>query len=1310
VDYGGDEWGDDDEYDPPPPPMPRTVTGLRQPGQAAQSDNPRSPLDAKKGYGELPAIPVESQDRSTTNTVRERANSFDKDDERRAFSGASTSQQPTPDTTAPGPATRFSQIVPGGGSAMTQSSVPPVLQLSTRTPSITGLRKPINSGTSAAQSPQVARGRGTPVEEPMSGTSSHYSQESGFTTNLQNRRDFSPSAVPSPLQPRTAATPQSATDSTSTKFPPRKGSIGQVSQPELSEASAESRAATTPKLWPETTRSQSPGTAQRSPPTSTKALPFIRPADIYKKLEEQREKDRQSLDSSRPSMDSIAKDSDRSASPAPRIYYQAEPSSDNPGTTNTKGGATQYETTDSSRRLFPVLEPVTERKSEYGFDTYNTTNKSYLAATGSEDEAENPSDAKPQYGRLDVEEIRRFSTSPKLPDLNRMSGFGMDFFSQSKPESEAPHQQASGPVAEAKPKSYTPDSTLRSQQSQGLASVVHQAFDTPDDTLATDLYDGVKRAESESTGTTEITPIMSHISSSTLLRGKDHDTQVRESSNPIATEESDEVDSRKASAQTSGTLASTDQVFLPGHRRDISTPSPGNSPAITPNVTKSEAYSTGESTPISDPNAINAEDLGLVTPRPLAGRDRSFRPDLPGGWVSNDSTKSNADNSIKAGRVQRAESQAPDSKNQSTKLEKEQDDEDDEDDEDPSSAIVRTQVPLSSAKTSDLPTFDPALAPIGNPYAALELDPRLDSYSPPDSVVPSTRAAAVATTPASTILPTPPPKDTPNPQFENDTEYFAPTVPLQMKPYDGGSNMQELKIPTQPHLVPSFSTQTSPQDEESDKLRKEIVKSLSPQGSEFEQREPIDSYDTYEEGPDGLGISGTRESTYLPSEYDNYWASTNEDELPEVPEVPLNQKAESIKETSSTAVSGRQAMLASASSAKEDVADITSIQPLKAKQLDPSSADTRPALLTNRFSWEAGSEQVLEKAEGETIAPVTQASESTKHPLVNESETQTKQLNELSEQPSDDMFSNAPEVAVQGQNLAQFDEKIPMPVGSEVSAHFSAPGPEVGLAAGEIAPPATAYVGHQVDPKVQPARRLSLAEEKSPANISTYAVTQTPPEDDHPSKSPQALQSSQTTQHSTQLRSGPPSAQGESTQQVYPRPIQTVDLSKITQFQDILSMGGPDQRIRAYNDSRQQFAVMDSGLNEWIVSLKNAHPEHVAYGASGAQPVHNNAQSRLGKPPNATSPPLQQPYFQQYLNASSPTATTPPTSRPSTAAPSSQQGFSQGGQKLTGQQVQAKSKELLHSAGIFGGKASKAGKGLLAKGKSKLRGGGDKVE
>jgi len=137
-----------------------------------------------------------------------------------------------------------------------------------------------------------------------------------------------------------------------------------------------------------------------------------------------------------------------------------------------------------------------------------------------------------------------------------------------------------------------------------------------------------------------------------------------------------------------------------------------------------------------------------------------------------------------------------------------------------------------------------------------------------------------------------------------------------------------------------------------------------------------------------------------------------------------------------------------------------------------------------------------------------------------------------------------------------------------------------------------------------------------------------------------------------------------------------------------------------------------------MTTLKTQHPEHVDATASFSGPrmtfPNGSTRGKFAKPPVGAPPPLQQPYYQQYLNASSPTTPGTPVSRPGPSVPvGSQQGPSPaGGNKITTQQVQAKGKELLHTAGIFGGKAGKAGKGLLAKGKNKLRGAGsgDKVD
>ena len=115
-----------------------------------------------------------------------------------------------------------------------------------------------------------------------------------------------------------------------------------------------------------------------------------------------------------------------------------------------------------------------------------------------------------------------------------------------------------------------------------------------------------------------------------------------------------------------------------------------------------------------------------------------------------------------------------------------------------------------------------------------------------------------------------------------DPEYFPPTVPLKHKTLDEVTATEGLVIPMRPQMLPTLSTQTSPQDEESDKLRKEIIKSLSPNVSDAEagQRLAPPEIPDNNHTEDSTAL-GARESTYLPSEYDNYWESTNEAEAEE---------------------------------------------------------------------------------------------------------------------------------------------------------------------------------------------------------------------------------------------------------------------------------------------------------------------------------------------------------------------------------------------------------------------------------------------
>jgi hypothetical protein len=200
ADYGGDDWGDDDEFDPPPP-VPKP-TGLRQQGQALNNlpklESP--PPDVKKSYGDLPPLP------SPAASSRPRANSFDADDEKRDFSSG-LARQPSPQpTNTNAPPTRFSQIT--GVPSMRNPSNLPALSIATQAPilpPVTGLRKAIAtsppSGPAPPDAPQLGR--------TSTGDASSFASPSlnSVPSDYQARRDFSQFAVPPPLQSRGSPEP-----------------------------------------------------------------------------------------------------------------------------------------------------------------------------------------------------------------------------------------------------------------------------------------------------------------------------------------------------------------------------------------------------------------------------------------------------------------------------------------------------------------------------------------------------------------------------------------------------------------------------------------------------------------------------------------------------------------------------------------------------------------------------------------------------------------------------------------------------------------------------------------------------------------------------------------------------------------------------------------------------------------------------------------------------------------------------------------------------------------------------------------------
>lgn len=226
-----------------------------------------------------------------------------------------------------------------------------------------------------------------------------------------------------------------------------------------------------------------------------------------------------------------------------------------------------------------------------------------------------------------------------------------------------------------------------------------------------------------------------------------------------------------------------------------------------------------------------------------------------------------------------------------------------------------------------------------------------------------------------------------------------------------------------------------------------------------------------------------------------------------------------------------------------------------------------------------------------------------------------------------------------------------------------------------------------VEPDAQP-KRLSLAAEKGLEEGSSTERLPTEPAEDHP-----ALRDA--SEDSSSDATPRPSPNGSP--KILPKHQSLQTLS----FREIMALGTSQERAAKFEETRLQYAGMDQGLDSWIITLR-ADPEH-----EGASAIFNanGAAVPVTAPGGAkgqaqTSPTTGQAYYQQHLNASSVQSGGPGRSASvglGSASPAAT------ALKHSGNQAGVKSKELLFAAG-------KAGKGLLSKGKNKLRGStGDKV-
>lgn len=279
--------------------------------------------------------------------------------------------------------------------------------------------------------------------------------------------------APTQAPPQVAGPPGSMGAATS-PFPPRKSSMTSQDRPDLTNADARP-----PRT---SSRPESPASAVRSPASATGPPKFIRPSEIYKRMEEEKEKERRSMESAgRPSLDSIGGRSSEDGGDATNARRRPSFGRNDEG--------------DANRGLRP-LDTVAERKSEYGFDGLminpaepapprpeapNRNQNQVESRNASVPEPSVPSQPQPptlhhpqatNATDTPAEPVKRYSTSPKLPLLNRLSGFGGDFFSggmgfssespkSSEPPTDTSATRAGGDAANA---SQTADDSLGSSK------------------------------------------------------------------------------------------------------------------------------------------------------------------------------------------------------------------------------------------------------------------------------------------------------------------------------------------------------------------------------------------------------------------------------------------------------------------------------------------------------------------------------------------------------------------------------------------------------------------------------------------------------------------------------------------------------------------------------------------------------------------------------------------------------------------------------------------------------------------------------
>ncbi|MCJ1439050.1 hypothetical protein MMC27_008441 [Xylographa pallens] len=1399
--YDGDDWGEVDDYDEyggydtgPP----QRASGLRQQGQSAVS-----PAGAFQGQEQMLHSPVVAQEQiyiapggqpsqlqqeyggqsavssqAYHQPMQGRKDSFISGDERRTFSGGAPQYIGPSVGLADQVLVQQDQALPLGNLQIRMPAQGPQMyqqpNQSRSRPSMEAQQRSLGQGPS----PTSFRGVSNSDRslQPGDGSRTHSMTSTTSSQEFRNRRDFSPSAMPQPLHTQ-AREP-----------PPRKSSLSQNDTSRVANDSFQPQmGAQTPTAAYSDMGSVShpPDSANRAD-NSVKPLPFVRPADIYKRMAEEKAKERQSQESSRPSMEAITgiqpplpRDTspDRSAGRSSNDHSRGVPI--------TQRSFEEGDDNKSYSRAKPILDPVVERKSENRLEGIDSPN---LAPNiGSSNEA-GAAQAQPT---VSVE--RGSSESPRLPDVPRMSGFGESFLGSmgnTYGSIQNPGSDAHRPVETPESPAYlsaqnVPTSALQHQPSQGFRSVVSKAFEdqvppTPTSTTGS----AIERSNSESTN--DISPIVSRAPSAVTPETRLQQVDARDDNIPVIAEEPTAGTPRPNSQDTIGASrplarkpspsrglqsdpsTAVSPPVTPGHRRNISTPSPDNSPARTPavevsqqlqqpqqaelavttptsmthnsstgsnmmprtadkiledgTVPQSSSYIDTKAAPAAgstlsradSPSKSRVRDLadrfesrdlsrqasnsslqaGSASPttkvvennlssRPPADRLESFRPHVPGGW---DSYASNAPASsgLSGSRNQTRDFTNDESvKNtllEPSALQQQLNETIDPGDNHPSESEPKPTSEIADESMDITPTTNTRT--ISKPSEHISISDPFSAVAAAGAALAGAFSAAVGLDPEGSEDEAPFASQAPrlddfraargrSASLRNSAFHPEASKPWMFEDDDSASSV----VPTPLDTMPD-------QGNHSDNLN------YFPPVVPLKQRPyPIETVN--ETTPSRPQILPTMSTETSPNDYES-------DRLRKQLVRELSPQVEHFPEDQLTMPSPSQrdesGLLPSPSMRRQEHDSMFLPQEYESYWNGSDNGDS----ISHRASHQDTQMQNLTNRDVEENTAV-------RSPPFMSMETPR-----VSGEPAPDPTHSDNASQFLGVRPNQLTHRFSWePVPEEINApqQDGTPGDVLGKdASADHSPSASTLIQND-------SQTTSLG-----PSDADKEVLEAPPELDkrlpHIMDPVPNIQSRPEDNTRSEIHLEEPMGNT-------PLPPLPTDPATIPSFRAILALKDPTERIQTYKATREQFAHMNTGLSHWLTTTMNDLPEHSDLLSNGG--VFGNISGHRPSPSRTKFPGLrvtsgqssQQPQHQQYSGTNSQMMPPSPNS-PAAISSANSSGYSPGTSsgRISSQQMQSKGKDLLHSAGLFGGKANTAAKGLFSKGRSKFRGSGsaDKVD